>query len=160
MKRALKRFAVIAIAVGALAVAGTAGAEGKNIQVSGLQTPVAENVYLMSGDLVGWWYTTSYTVVRYHDSAGTLQLQGTELYVGCIDSDHDSTCEPGEPAGTLDFVFNFSGKYDTVTFAEIHGRCHHVISGGSGDFADATGVIEFKDDPVTGCADYRGHIDL
>ena len=157
MNGVLKRLAVALVAAGALAAAGTAGAGGGNIQVSGLQTPVSEGTYLMSGDLVGWWYQTSISNVRFHP-AGTVQLEGTELYVGCVDSDHDGTCETGEPAGTLDFAFSFSGKYDTVTFAEIHGRCHHVITGGTGDFANATGQLDFKDDPVTGCADYRGHI--
>jgi hypothetical protein len=157
MNGALKRLVFAAVVVGALAIAGTAGAGGSNIQVSGLQTPVADGVYQMTGDLVGWWYTTSVTVFRFHES-GTVQVKGTELYAGCVDSDRDGTCEPGEPAGTLDLAFNFSGKFDNVTFAEIHGRCHHVVTGGSDDFAHATGVLEFKDDPVTGCADYKGHI--
>jgi len=159
MNGVLKKLVVAVVAAGTLAIAGTAGAEGGNIQVSGLQTPVGVDVYAMSGDLVGWWYQTSFTLDGFHP-AGTVQGHGTELYVGCIDSDHDGTCEAGEPAGTLDFAFQFSGKYDTVAFAEIHGRCHHVITGGTDDFANATGVIDFKDDPVTGCASYRGHIEL
>jgi hypothetical protein len=157
MKGAFRGLVVAAVAAGALAIAGTAGAGGGNIQLSGLQTPISADSYVMSGDLVGLWYTTSFILDGFQPS-GTLQGHGTELYVGCIDSDHDGFCEPGEPDGTLDFAFNFSGKYDTVTFAEIHGRCHHEITGGTGDFEHASGVLEFKDDPVTGCADYKGHI--
>jgi hypothetical protein len=83
----------------------------------------------MSGDLVGWWYTTSVVVTGVH-SAGTVQGTGTEEFAGCIDSDHDGGCGVGEPSGTLDFAYTFSAKYDTLTLAEIHGRCHHEISGG------------------------------
>jgi hypothetical protein len=157
MNGALKKLVVAAVAAGALAIVGTAGASGGTIQLSGLQTPISADSYVMTGDLVGLWYQTSFELAGFQPS-GTLQGHGTELYVGCIDSDLDGTCEPGEPAGTLDFAFDFSGKYDTVTFAEIHGRCHHEITGGTGDFAQATGVIDFKDDPVTGCATYKGHI--
>ena len=47
------------------------------------------------------------------------------------------------------------------TFAEeIHGRCHHPIVDGTGDFAGATGVLQFKDDVVNLKYDWRGHISL
>jgi hypothetical protein len=47
------------------------------------------------------------------------------------------------------------------TFAEeIHGRCHHPIVGGTGDFAGAKGVINFKDDVVNLKFDYKGHVSL
>ena len=47
-----------------------------------------------------------------------------------------------------------------ATFAQEHGRCHHPITGGTGDFAGATGVLRFKDDPVAGCSYYSGHLTL
>ena len=161
MKLTWKRFGPVAVFAGALVAVGTALGGGGNVQVSGVQTPVdpVAGTYVMSGDLNGWWYTTSISAVRIHP-AGTVQLTGTELFSGCIDSNADGACETGEPAGTLDLAFSFSGKYDDLTEAEIHGRCHHEITGGTGDFSTATGMIDFKDDPATGCASYRGHIDL
>jgi hypothetical protein len=161
MKVMWKRLVPVALAAGALAFVGSAAAGGRTVQVSGVQTPVdpVAGRYLMTGDLNGWWYTTSISAIRFHPS-GTAQLAGTELFDGCIDSDRDGVCEAGEPSGTLDFVFSFSGKFDDVTFAEIHGRCHHEITGGTGDFRTASGVLDFKDDPVTGCASYKGHIAL
>jgi hypothetical protein len=156
MKVALKGLFAAALIAAALLAPGAANAS--SVQLSGIQTPVAEGVYWMSGDLVGWWYQTSYTVVRIHP-AGTVQISGTEQFVGCVDADGSGTCGGADPTGTLDFAFNFSGKYDTLSFDELHGRCHHVVTAGTGDFANATGVLHFKDDPVTGCAYYSGHLD-
>jgi hypothetical protein len=151
---------IAAVAVScAVAAVATAGAATGTVQVSGVQTPVdqAAGTYLMSGDLVGWWYTTSIASVRVHP-AGTVQTSGTEQFVGCLDADRDGACAADEPTGTLDFVFSFTGKYDTLTYAEVHGRCHHEITGGAGDFSGASGSLDFKDDPATGCASYSGHI--
>ena len=64
------------------------------------------------------------------------------------------------PAGTIDFSYTFTAKYDPTFTMELHGRCHHPVVGGTGDFAGVTGVLDFQDDPVTGCAYYRGHLDL
>src|SRR5579871_203982 len=38
----------------------------------------------------------------------------------------------------------FTGEFDPVTGAEIHGRCPHPIISGPGAFAGTTGVITFK----------------
>ncbi len=92
--------------------------------------------------------------------SGGVQGGGTETFVGCLDANANGTCDTGDLAGTIDFEFTFTAKYDPSFTTELHGRCHHPIVGGTGDFAGVTGVLDFKDDPVTGCAYYRGHLDL
>jgi hypothetical protein len=148
---------VAAVVVGAVLVA--AAAAGTR-QVSGVQTPTAtEGVYTMSGDLVGTWYDTTpldefLASLRVHPS-GTLQVRGTELFDGCL----------GSACGTLEFEYHAELKYVAPDFVQlIKGRCQHKITGGSGDFerngVAASGVLTFRDDPVTGCSYYKGHITL
>lgn len=104
----------------------------------------------MSGSLDGCWYT--YVSASRFNPSGTYVEQGTELFVGCLD---------GMACGTFETVYTFTGKYTDDTFAEeIHGRCEHRIVGGTGDFAGAKGVINFKDDVVNLVFDYRGPISL
>ena len=63
--------------------------------------------------------------------------------------------------GTFETTYTFTAKYVDDTFAqEIHGRCHHPIVAGTGDFAGIKGVIDFKDDVVNLKFDYKGHISL
>src|SRR6476619_5113125 len=92
--------------------------------------------------------------------AGVVTGTGTEAFEGCLDANGDASCGGSEPTGTLEFSFELSAKYDPITFAQQHGRCHHPITGGTGDFAGATGGLHFKDDPVNGCSYYSGHLTL
>ena len=102
----------------------------------------------LSGGLVGCWYT--YVSASQFNPSGTYIEQGTEIFVGCLDT---TTC------GTFETIYTFTAKYVDETFAEeIHGRCEHSIVGGTGDFAGAKGVILFKDDVVNLDFDYRGHV--
>ena len=103
----------------------------------------------LSGSLVGCWYT--YVSESKFNRSGTYQERGTEIFVGCW----NGTC------GSFETTYTFTAKYTDDTFAEeIHGRCHHPIVNGTGDFAGATGVINFKDDVVNLKFDYKGHISL
>lgn len=105
---------------------------------------------LSGGSLDGCWYT--YVSESKFNPSGTYIEQGTEIFVGCLDG---TTC------GTFETTYTFTAKYVDDTFAEeIHGRCHHPIVGGTGDFAGAKGVILFKDDVVNLIYNYRGHISL
>jgi hypothetical protein len=153
---------VVAVALAAPTTATGAG----TTQVSGIgafnvdcQPPVGTApanpgdyppIDLDDGSLDGCWYT-------YVDSArinpsGTYVERGTEVFVGCLD---------GTSCGTFETTYTFTAKYTDDTFAEeIHGRCHHPIVGGTGDFAGATGVVLFKDDVVNLLYHYRGHIRL
>jgi hypothetical protein len=155
MRKALV-IVVAALAVVALASAAQAG----TIQVSGVQSaPQPDGSYLMSGGLIGVWWTTSFFVKGFEPSGG-VQGNGTETFAGCLDANADGTCNARDPIGTIDFSFTFTTKYDPSFTTELHGRCHHPVVDGTGDFAGVTGVLDFKDDPVTGCSYYRGHLDL
>jgi hypothetical protein len=172
MKRHLAFLAVALVSVAALAATGTAAAGGTS-QVDGIMTVVSfgdpvdptDDVYWMDGygggapALVGHWYTRTLTPGVFTPS-GVFTATGTEEFVGCLDADGDRICDASEPAGTLWFAFQFSAKYDPVTFAQQLGRCHHAITGGAGDFVGATGEFHIKDDPVAGCSYYSGHITL
>ena len=118
--------ALVTLVAGALLVAAPASAAGA-VQVAGNQTPVATcdgdssdlGTFSMDGTLIGCWFADSFEVVREHAS-GTVQITGTEHFDGCLDLGGDGSCS-GDPQGTLSFSFQFSGKFDLVTGAEIRG---------------------------------------
>jgi hypothetical protein len=145
---------LLAAAATLIALVASANAAG-TAQISGLQAEdpacgsVTDGTWGMQGSLVGCWYTTGTTYYKEHPS-GTIQVRGTETFVGCLNG---ATC------GTFSTTFTFTAKY-APTLAEIHGRCHHPIVSGTGDFTGATGVLTFKDDVATGSAPYKGHITL
>lgn len=155
-----RTFTVFALALLVAALAVPAASAG-TIQVSGVQTPVANGVpcleafrCAMTGDLVGeWWDTTPddvwWDAARFHAS-GTLQAAGTERFEGTV----------GDSAvGWLTFEYHAELRY-AADGSLIRGRCQHKITGAGGGLLGATGVITFRDDPVTGCSDYKGHIKL
>jgi hypothetical protein len=173
VKRQIATLAVTAlVTVAALVVTGTAAANGTT-QADGVMTLVSlgdpfdptDDVYWMDGygggaaALIGYWYTRTFELGVFTPS-GVLTATGTEEFVGCLDADGDRSCDAAEPAGTLWFAYESSAKYDTVTFAQLLGRCHHSITGGTGDFVGATGEFHIKDDPEAGCSYYSGHVTL
>lgn len=125
-------------------------------QVSGIGTPLgldpcngqtSDFTIAMTGSLVGCWYTT--IAESKFNPSGTYQESGTETFDGCM----AGTC------GTFTTEYTFTAKFVDDTFAEeIHGRCHHTIVSGTGGFAGATGMINFKDDVEAGIFRYAGHI--
>ena len=163
---------VVLAAVSALAATGGLAAPG-NTQVDGVQTTITlgnlddptDDVYWMDGNgggapgLIGYWYTRSIEYGVFTPS-GVLTFTGTEEFDGCLDADGDGSCGASEPDGTLRMSFQATIKLDPLTFMQIQGRCHHPITGGTGDFEGATGVIRFKDDPAAGCSYYSGHLAL
>ena len=170
MKRHIAVLGMVAVA--ALLAATGATATGTS-QVDGISTLVdlgdpidpTDDVFAMAGygdgrpALIGAWYTRTF-VPGVFTSSGVLTATGTEEFVGCFDADGNGSCGSSEPSGTLDLTYQLAAKYDLMTFAQLHGRCHHPITGGTGDFAGATGVLRFKDDPETGCSYYTGHLTL
>jgi hypothetical protein len=158
--------------VASLALAAPAGATQN--QVSGIQTfgitPPACNdltadpsaTLTMTGGLIGCWYVDTFNKKKETDPAsGKLVFiyYGTEHFTGCLDADGDGQCS-GDPTGTFDTTFTFTTQNEaTAPYSEIRGRCHHPIVGGDGAFANATGLLNFKDDVSNGTSPYKGHID-
>ena len=160
--RATSLASFVAAAVFAVLVmpasAGTAQVSGIGVFNSACQPPVGSPPANLgdyppidlSGNLDGCWYT--YVSASRLNPSGTYVEQGSEIFVGCLN---------GTACGTFETTYTFTGKYTDDTFAEeIHGRCHHPIVGGTGDFADAEGSINFKDDVVNFKFDYKGHVSL
>ena len=168
--RATFRMSALVAVMAAFVLAAATAASAGTTQVSGVQSaPVSGGPcfdgsalasYAMEGSLVGCWQTDTFDVRGDGQPSGTLQATGQEHFVGCIDLNGDHVCGGGDPQGTLMFTYTFTGKVDTVTLAEIHGRCHHVVVAGTGAFDGASGVISFHDDVATGTAPYRGHVTL
>ncbi len=174
MRRTITWLAIVAVAVAAaLAGTGSAVAGDDTTQVDGIQTLIsfgnpfdpADDVYRMEATVTAARHSSA-RGTRGRSSPessrrpGSTTATGTEEFDGCLDANGDGSCGAGEPAGTLSFNYKFSGKYDPITFAQQHGRCHHPITGGTGDFARASGVLRFKDDPAIGCSYYSGHLTL
>lgn len=157
-----RKSSILLLVMAAITVASAAPVGAATTRVTGLQVPDVGNAcpetsigtFTMEGGLIGCWYTDEFSTVREHPS-GTVQITGTEHFVGCLDYGLDGSCV-GDPAGTLTFSFQFSGMYDLVTFSEIRGRCEHLVVSGTGGFAG--GVITFKDDVSTGIASYSGTV--
>jgi hypothetical protein len=161
----VKKIKLVAAAA-ALLVLGSVGgvnaveASQGAVVVRGTQTPVGDgHSYTMSGDLIGDWYTTSFDELGFTPS-GALRGAGTELFVGCFDANGNGACDSQDPTGTMTFNFTYTGRFDTTTEALLHGRCHHPVTGGTDGFAGASGVLNFHDDPVTGCSSYQGNLRL
>jgi hypothetical protein len=104
----------------------------------------------ITGDLVGCWYTHGWDVVQ-DTPSGVYAERGTERFIGCL--------ADGTTCGTFDTTYKFTAKF-AADGSEIHGRCQHPITFGTGDFAGITGRVDFKDDVEAGVFYYRGHIDL
>jgi hypothetical protein len=167
------RIAVATAAVVAMCCVVAASAGAATNQVAGVQTPgtVPQACtdplasFTMTGGLVGCWYEDNVAITKDQTTTSGIELvhfSGTEHFTGCLDLDGNGTCT-GDPTGTLLFTFTFTGQYvpGTDLSLEIRGRCHHPIVGGTGDFAGATGVLNFKDDtsnPAFVLSPYMGHV--
>jgi hypothetical protein len=155
-------------ALAALSALGAATADGSvtsgtplSLDVSGTQTVVDEaaGTFAMHGSLTGTWQTTRF-VPRY-TSSSQFVATGRELFVGCVDSNANGSCDGGEPAGKLKFTFMYWASFDPATGALLHGNCVHPIIGGGGDFRKAAGVIFMEDTPTgsTVVTTYKGTIE-
>lgn len=145
MKVSRSRMAALTAVAAALALAAPAGAS--TFALSGTQTVVDENAgtYKMHGSLIGDWATTSFTELA---QTPIYQGKGTERFTGCLDRRHDGSCS-GDPAGTLLFSFTYSALYDPGDPpALVWGACMHPVTGGTGAFAHARGVLAMVDTPT------------
>jgi len=92
--------------------------------------------YLMTGALDGCWWIDTFEP-RTDPSSHTLIATGEEHFTGWL----------GSLYGTFTTRYEYSAKMAGPwgTSPEVHGRCHHPITGGTGDFAGATGELSFRD---------------
>jgi hypothetical protein len=105
----------------------------------------------MLGDLIGHWTVRSARGLAGYsipEEPWTLVHTGQERFVGCLDRNYSQRCDPGEPSGALGFDYVLWMQYDPDSGWLIKGRCLHPITGGSGDFAGARGVLIMRDGPV------------
>jgi hypothetical protein len=131
------------LAAAALALAGAAGAT--TISLAGTQTVVneAKGAYQMHGTLVGEWQVSSFIPeVR---SGTELVGRGKEYFTGCVDSNKNGSCDPAEPAGKISFTYLFWSWFNPKTKTELYGQCLHPVVGGTGQFANATGIVHMTD---------------
>lgn len=128
-----------------------------NTQITGEQGLIdpATGMSDVSGGLEGLWYTTSFQC-NATPTGERWPCTGTELFVGCLNTNGDDDCDAGEPFGTLVFEFEYTGS------PVENGRCHHTIVDGGGAFVGASGVITMKDRPTASglVTTYKGHIDF
>ncbi len=132
-----------ALLVAALALATPAGAA--TYQVDGRQKAVDADsgIYTVSGRLIGRWALTSSEEVA---TDPYYETRGTERFRGCLDRRRDGRCGANDPRGTLSFSFRLWALMapDEPTRL-IWGACWHPITGGTGDFRGAQGVLTFVD---------------
>jgi hypothetical protein len=129
--------------------AATAGATATpvSVSVSGTETVVDESAgtFAMHGSLVGTWQITKFTP-RYQ-SASQFVATGEEGFTGCLDSNANGACDRKEPAGSLRFTFMYWASFDPASGGLLHGECVHPVTGGTGSFRKAAGVIFMEDTP-------------
>jgi hypothetical protein len=133
------------VALAALALAAPAGAKTTTYPVSGDQTVVdaQAGTYKMTGGLIGDWAITSYEELA---TTPLYRAKGTEHFSGCLDRGHDGSCA-NDPAGTLDFRFRYWAQFAPGN-ALVWGACWHPITGGTGAFKGASGVLMMADTPT------------
>lgn len=124
----------------ALAVPATASAAGSGATtVRGTQLAAGsceDGGYAMTGSLEGCWWIDTFETKSDPDKSHYVAT-GTEHFTGCL----------GSVCGTFFTTYRFTAKTDGPwpTSAEVHGRCHHPVTGGTDAFAGASGEISFRD---------------
>jgi hypothetical protein len=150
-----------ALAAVAAAFAVASPAAAAPIPLSGTQTVVDENAgtFKMHGSLVGDW-----AIKTFHQLAvkPVFHARGTELFSGCLDRGRDGSCA-GDPAGTLKFTIDYKALFDPPGSQNlVWGGCLHPVTGGTGAFAGARGVIVMADTPTANgvSTSYIGNLTL
>ena len=142
-RRAEPRMLAVALAAALLlvtALAASAAAAGRGATtVRGTQLAAgtcANGGYAMTGSFEGCWWIDTFETKSDPDKAH-YRATGTEHFEGCL----------GAVCGTMTTTYSFTAKTDGPwpTSAELHGRCHHPVTGGTEGFAGATGEISFHD---------------
>jgi len=132
------------LAAAATLVVAASATAATTYRVSGEQIVVDATTgqTVMRGSLIGdWGYTSSNEIATspiYHAS-------GTELFSGCLDVRLDGRCK-GDPSGTLSFSFDYWALFNERGL--VWGTCTHPVTGGTGAFDGAAGVLAMVDSPT------------
>jgi hypothetical protein len=131
-------FAAAVLVTAAVTTSAFAGGGGATI-VRGTQLAAGtcdSGGYEMTGSFTGCWWIDTFETKSSPDKSH-YRATGTEHFDGCL----------GAVCGTLTTTYSFTAKTDGPwpTSAELHGRCHHPVTGGTDGFAGATGEISFHD---------------
>ena len=159
MRSRLGRFTILVVLSSAVALVAAAPASAG--YVSGQQKLVNERAgkFKMKGDLIGKFKITSFKVTHQNP---VFKAKGKEKFKGCIDVDGDRSCK-GDPSGVMRFRFRFWGVFGDEG-ETLLGTCAHPVTGGKGDFEDATGFLMMVDRPKSKApfvkTHYEGVIDL
>jgi len=142
-RRAEPRMLAVALAAALLlvtALAASAAAAGRGATtVRGTQLAAgtcANGGYAMTGSFEGCWWIDTFETKSDPDKAHYVAT-GTEHFTGWL----------GSAFGTFFTTYRFTAKTDGPwpTSAEIHGRCHHPVTEGTGAFAGISGELSFHD---------------
>ena len=131
--------ALVAASLAIAVLTGTALAGGRGVAVRGTQLAAGsceDGGYAMTGALVGCWWIDTFETKSSPDKSH-YRATGEEHFEGCL----------GAVCGSFTTRYQFTAKTDGPwpTSAELHGRCHHPVTGGTGGFAGASGQISFHD---------------
>jgi hypothetical protein len=146
--RAHRVLAVTAAAACAAAIAAATPAAAATYELSGTQVGVTPDWALNYGGLLGAWHIDTYNPDPF--TPPIFHATGTETFYGCLNLDRDGSCYK-EPTGSMSFNYEFFIKlappYDENS--EIWGSCYHPITGGTGAFQGADGVLMMVDTVTT-----------
>lgn len=120
----------------------------RTVHVRGEQIPVdiTTGRYVMRGDLVGDWLYVPRTPPLH--TSDTLYVEaGTEVFRGCIDRNGNGKCGRRDYRGELNLTFLYWASFD-LKGNLIKGQCVHPVTGGSGAFRGARGLLNMVDIPV------------
>jgi hypothetical protein len=125
-------FLVVAMIPASASAAGARATIARGIQHEFGSCGSTNDGYAMTGSLQGCWWVDTFDV-KPMPTQGTMLAHGREHFEGCF----------GAVCGTFTTTYTYTARFDGAT--ELHGRCHHPITGGTGGFAGASGELSFTD---------------
>ena len=149
----------------AVAAADEAERRPPTVHVTGKQKLVEYtpelSTYVMEGDLVGDWVYDPVGPPLYKSQTFYAEA-GQETFTGCIDRNRDGACGRRDRRGTMNLTFLYWASFEADGTTLIAGQCVHPITGGTGAFKGARGVLHMRDRLVNGevRTTYRGDIQL
>jgi hypothetical protein len=121
----------------------------RQVHVEGQLLPVVQSpgVYRVTGGLVGTYRPRSERVINVWSYWTTeiREIEGTASFAGCLDRNHDQSCQAAEPSGELRLRFNRLASFDIETGRLIGGDSAHQVSS-SGRFRG--GLLTTRDIPM------------